>query len=291
MKPQVCQCVGDVCQRSRNARMSTAGLLAGKRLGQWQAFTAPQILLSCSRLQQHVCLLRRVLLHVCVPAGETVYFPCSAWLGAAKGAAELSLLGSRANPREGQREVARLRQQVEAANAQLAGAQAELAAARSSASGAQQAQRGHEAELEARLAALQAEVQQLRQLLQEAQRRAAAAKARVEQVLSDLSRAEERASSLRREQETRQERAGADANRAAELAAQLKALQDELAAAQEAAAAAGARARQFQAEARRTEEALEELRSQHERLRRDSHARCQPYIQHHAALGRALPGC
>jgi hypothetical protein len=53
-----------------------------------------------------------------------------------------------------------------------------------------------------------------------------------------------------------------------------QALQDELAAAQEAAAAAGARARQFQAEARRTEDALDKLRSQHERLRRDSSARC-----------------
>lgn len=205
--------------------------------------------------------------------GETVFFPCSAWLGKGKGHAERSLLGSRANPREAHREVARLRQQLDAASKQLAGAQAELADAKAAARGAQQAGHGHEAELEVRLATQQAEAQQLHKQLAEAQQRAAAAEARVEQLQGELKSAEGLAEGLKREQDAGRERAGADSARAAQLAAQLGAMQDELAAAQEAAAAAAARARKFEAEAKRGEEELEELRSQNERYRRDNSSR------------------
>ncbi|KAL4458577.1 hypothetical protein ABPG75_013442 [Micractinium tetrahymenae] len=220
---------------------------------------------------QAACLLDQVEV-TDESTGETVFFPCSAWLGAAKGAAERSLLGSRVNPREAQREVARLRQQAEVASRQLAEAQAELAVARAAASSAEVAGRGRQEELDARLAGLQAEVAQLRKALAEVESGSAAAGAQVEALRSQLAQAEQRAAGLQREQEAGRQREGSEASRVAQLAAQVASLHDELAEAQEAAAAAVARARKCETEARRAEEALDELRSAHERHKRDSNA-------------------
>ncbi|PRW59715.1 lipoxygenase homology domain-containing 1 isoform A [Chlorella sorokiniana] len=206
-------------------------------------------------------------------SGEMVFFPCNAWLGRAKGAAERSLVGSRSNPREARLEAARLRQQVEAANRQLAAANAELAAARAAAAEALQAGGASQDALATKLAALQAEVQQLQAALAAAHQRAAAAEARVEALQGELQAAQERAAGLQKERETIQQAAAADSARSAELAAQLAALQDELALAQEAAAAAAAKAKRFEGEAWRGEEQLQELRAQHERLQRDNAAR------------------
>lgn len=209
---------------------------------------------------------------LCLP-GETAFFPCSAWLGAAKGATERSLLGSRVNPREAQREVARLREQAEAASGQLAEARAELAAAKAAASTAEQSSRGRQEELDGRLAALQAEMAQLRKALAEAQSGSAVAQAQADVLRSQLQRAEESAVALQREQDADRRRHGSEASRTAQLAAQVASLHDELAEAQEAAAAAAARARRCEAEARQAEEALDELRSSHDRHKRDTNAR------------------
>lgn len=219
----------------------------------------------------------------CAPPGETVFFPCSAWMGAARGEAERSLLGSRVNPREAQREAARLRQQAEAASSQLAQAQAELAAAKAASSSAEQASRGWQEELDGRLAALQAELSQMREEVAEARSGSAAAEAQAEVLRSQLARAEERAAALQREREAGRQREGSEAGRAAQLTAQVAALHDELAGAQEAAAAAATRARKCEAEARRAEEALDELRSAQQRHRRDSSARWG-----HSTCGRSF---
>ena len=185
-------------------------------------------------------------------------------MGKARGGVEQrTLLGCSVNPREARREAARLRQQAEAAERQLAEAKAELAAARSAAIQQQQASLGHTTDQEARLARLQSEVDELQRRLAEAQACAAAAERRVEQLQAELRRAEqEAAAGMQREREAGRLRASSDAAHSAELAAQLAAMRDALAAAQEAASVEAGRARRCEAEAQRFLAALDELRSQ-----------------------------
>ena len=220
-------------------------------------------------------------------AGETVFFPCNAWLGGAKGATERSLLGSRTDARE----ATRLRQQVEAANRQLAEAQAQLAAAQSVAAEVRQAGISSRGELDARLVAQQAELAQLRQALEEVQQRLAAAEARVVQLTADLAAAQEREAALQRDAEVGRQSAAADSARSAGLAVQLASLQGSLVEAQEAAAAAASKARKSEADAQRAQAALDDLREQHERLARDASTRCAGAAVRSPAGAGALHAC